>query len=181
MWNSSPYCCPPPVRSRGDLPLLFTACVLPSIAGQLIDMNLVIFVPLVHYAEGLSCWSPAVVDEVFLLSYLVTCMPVLAWVSVSGMVQSSLYVSLKGAFLSAVVGVCCIQYQPLDQGCVRSWWVGAEPYCFCFQLTYHRASSPTPLKSCKQGRFRRVSVWRPIRNPDPTVVTETCEVPVSSF
>lgn len=36
------------------------------------------FVPLVHYAEVLPCWSLAVV-EVFLLSYLVTCMLVFCW------------------------------------------------------------------------------------------------------
>lgn len=37
-----PIAAPPPMGSSGDLPLLFTACVLPSMAGQLIDVNLVI-------------------------------------------------------------------------------------------------------------------------------------------
>lgn len=37
-----PIAAPSPVGPGGDLPLPFTACVLPSIAGQLIDMNLVI-------------------------------------------------------------------------------------------------------------------------------------------
>lgn len=112
MWNTSTHCCPISCGTWWWSALAFHSLCFAKYCRSVNRHEPCDFVPLIRYAEVLLCWSTAVV-EVFLLSYLVTCMPVFCsvenWVSLSGMVQSSAYMSLKGARTGAFLD-CTVEH-----------------------------------------------------------------------